>query len=206
VKRYVVGLTGGIGSGKSEVARLFADRGVAVVDTDAIAHELTVAGGAAMGAIRAAFGQDVIAPDGALDRVAMRRLAFSDSTARGRLESILHPMIRRESDARLARARSPYVILVVPLLVESGVDRRRYQRVLVVDAPEDQQVARVASRSGLGAREISAIMSAQAPRAERLSQADDIIDNSGPIGSLDAQVDRLHAAYLARAAEFGATA
>jgi dephospho-CoA kinase len=92
------------------------------------------------------------------------------------------------------------------LLVESGVDRRRYQRVLVVDAPEDQQVARVASRSGLGAREISAIMSAQAPRAERLSQADDIIDNSGPIGSLDAQVDRLHAAYLARAAEFGATA
>lgn len=206
MKRYVVGLTGGIGSGKSEVARLFADRGVAVVDTDAIAHELTGAGGAAMGPIRAAFGEDVIAPDGALDRAAMRRLAFSDSGARGRLESILHPMIRRESDAQLARARSPYVILVVPLLVESGVDRRRYQRVLVVDAPEDQQVARVASRSGLGAREIRAIMSAQAPRAERLSQADDIIDNSGPIGSLDAQVDRLHASYLARAAEFGATA
>ncbi len=206
MKRYVVGLTGGIGSGKSEVARLFADRGVAVVDTDAIAHALTAAGGAAMGPIRAAFGEGVIGPDGALDRAAMRRLAFSDSAARGRLESILHPMIRSEGDAQVARARSPYVILVVPLLVESGVDRRRYQRVLVVDAPEHEQVARVASRSGLGAREIRAIISAQAPRAERLSQADDIIDNSGPIGSLDAQVDRLHAFYLARAAEFGATA
>ena len=206
MKRYVVGLTGGIGSGKSEVARLFADRGVAIVDTDAIAHELTAAGGAAMAAIRAAFGAAVVGPDGALDRAAMRRLAFSDPAARGRLESILHPMIRGESDERVARARSPYAVLVVPLLVESGVDRRRYQRVLVVDAPEAEQVARVASRSGLDAREIQAIMSAQAPRAERLSQADDIIDNSGPIGSLGAQVDRLHASYLARAAEFGATA
>lgn len=205
MKRYVVGLTGGIGSGKSEVSRLFAERGAAVVDTDAIAHELTEAGGAAMAAVRAAFGGAVIGPDGALDRAAMRRLVFSDSTARQKLESILHPMIRRESDARVARARSPYVVLVVPLLVESGVDRRRYQRVLVVDAPESEQLARVASRSGLGVPEIRAIMSAQASRAERLSQADDIIDNSGPIGSLAAQVDRLHASYLSRAAEFGAT-
>ena len=206
MKRYVVGLTGGIGSGKSEVARLFADRGVTVVDTDAIAHELTAAGGAAIGSIRATFGKAVIGPDGALDRAAMRRLAFSDPAARVRLESILHPMIRRESEARVAMAPGPYAILVVPLLVESGVDRRRYQRVLVVDAPEAEQMARVVSRSGLTAAEIRAIMAAQAPRAERLSHADDIIDNSGRIGSLAAQVDRLHASYLAKAAEFGATA
>jgi dephospho-CoA kinase len=204
VKRYVVGLTGGIGSGKSEVARLFANRGAAVVDTDEIAHRLTAAGGAAIPAIRAAFGEAVIAREGALDRAAMRRLAFSDPAARGTLEAILHPAIRRESDAAVARATSPYVVLVVPLLVESGVDRRRYQRVLVVDAPESEQIARVASRSGLEPSEVRAIMAAQASRAERLSQADDIVDNSGPVGSLDAQVDRLHAFYLARAAESGA--
>jgi len=202
VKRYVVGLTGGIGSGKSAVAQLFASRGVAVVDTDAIAHQLTAAGGAAIGAIRQAFGQGMIGPDGSLDRTAMRRLAFSDPAARGTLESILHPLIRRESDARVEHAASAYVVLVVPLLVESGMDRRRYQRVLVVDAPEAVQIARVASRSGLEPSEIRAIMAAQAPRAERLSRADDVIDNSGPIGSLDAQVDRLHASYLARARQF----
>jgi len=203
VKRYVVGLTGGIGSGKSEVARLFASRGVTVVDTDIIAHQLTAPGGAAMEAIRAAFGDSVIAPDGALDRAAMRRLAFAQPEARGRLEAILHPLIRKESDAQVARATGPYVLLVVPLLVESGSDGRRYQRVLVVDAPEAEQVARVAARSGLQPAEVRAIMGAQASRAERLSRADDIIDNSGPIGRLEAQVDRLHAAYVARAAEHG---
>jgi dephospho-CoA kinase len=202
VKRYVVGLTGGIGSGKSEVARLFSSRGVAVVDTDVIARELTAAGGAAIDAIRGAFGQAAIGPDGALDRAAMRRLAFSDAGARGTLESILHPLIRRESDMQVARATSPYVVLVVPLLVESGVDRQRYQRVLVVDAPEAVQIARVASRSRLEPAEIGAIMATQVSRAVRLSQADDIIDNSGPIGALDAQVDRLHASYLARAEQF----
>jgi len=203
VKRYVVGLTGGIGSGKSEVARLFASRGVTVVDTDIIAHQFTAPGGAAMEAIRAAFGDSVIAPDGALDRAAMRRLAFAQPEARGRLEAILHPLIRKESDAQVARATGPYVLLVVPLLVESGSDGRRYQRVLVVDAPEAEQVARVAARSGLQPAEVRAIMGAQASRAERLSRADDIIDNSGPIGRLEAQVDRLHAAYVARAAEHG---
>jgi len=199
----VIGLIGGIGSGKSEVARLFASRGVTVVDTDIIAHQLTAPGGAAMEAIRAAFGDSVIAPDGALDRAAMRRLAFAQPEARGRLEAILHPLIRKESDAQVARATGPYVLLVVPLLVESGSDGRRYQRVLVVDAPEAEQVARVAARSGLQPAEVRAIMGAQASRAERLSRADDIIDNSGPIGRLEAQVDRLHAAYLARAAEHG---
>ncbi len=133
----------------------------------------------------------------------MRRLAFAQPEARGRLEAILHPLIRKESDAQVARATGPYVLLVVPLLVESGSDGRRYQRVLVVDAPEAEQVARVAARSGLQPAEVRAIMGAQASRAERLSRADDIIDNSGPIGRLEAQVDRLHAAYLARAAEHG---
>jgi dephospho-CoA kinase len=204
VKRFVVGLTGGIGTGKSEVARRFAQRGAALVDTDVIAHELTAAGGAAIGPIRAAFGAALIDADGALDRTAMRRLAFSDPAARARLESILHPLIRRESDVQVARAAGPYVVLVVPLLVESGADSGRYQRVLVVDAPEAEQVARVTSRSGLDPSEVRAIMAAQTSRAERLSRADDIIDNSGAIGSLDAQVDRLHASYLAWARQFAA--
>lgn len=204
MSRYVVGLTGGIGSGKSEVARLFAERGAAVVDTDAIAHQLTAADGSAIGAIRAAFGAAVIGSDGALDRAAMRRLAFSNPAARGTLESILHPLIRRESDARVARATGPYVILVVPLLVESGVDHRRYRRVLVVDAPEAEQVARVAARSRLDPTEVRAIMAAQSARAERLSHADDVIDNSGPIRALEPQVDRLHAFYMTQARQTGA--
>ena len=205
MKRYIVGLTGGIGSGKSEAARLFAGRGAGVVDTDALAHELTAPGGAAIEPIRKAFGPGAIGADGALDRAAMRRLVFSDPAARGRLESILHPLIRRRSDALVSQATNPYVILVVPLLVESGVDRRRYQRVLIVDSPEAEQVARVVSRSGLDPDEVRAVMAAQATRAERLSQADDIIDNSGPIDRLPPQVDRLHGIYLARAAEFAAS-
>jgi dephospho-CoA kinase len=202
VKRYVVGLTGGIGSGKSEVARLFAVRGATIVDADALAHELTASGGAAMDAIRAAFGASVIGADGALDRAAMRRLAYSNPAARGKLEALLHPLIRERSDALVASATGPYVVLVVPLLVESGVDRRRYQRVLVVDTPEAEQVSRVVSRSGLSPAEVRAIMVVQAGRAERLSQADDIIDNSGPMQRLEPQVDRLHESYVAQARKF----
>ncbi len=204
MKIFVVGLTGGIGSGKSEVARLFADRGVFVVDTDAVAHELSAAGGAAIEPIRAAFGPGVISPDGALDRAAMRRRVFADPAARRKLESILHPLIRARSQERLAQAQSPYAILVVPLLVESGVDRDRYQRVLVVDCPEALQTARVTSRSGLDPDEVRAIMATQASRAERLSQADDVIDNSGPLEQLKPQVDRLHRSYLPLAEKFSA--
>jgi dephospho-CoA kinase len=202
VKRYVVGLTGGIGSGKSEVARLFAARGATVVDTDEIAREITGPDGPALELIRAAFGAGMVAADRALDRTAMRRLAFSDPAARGKLESILHPLIRVRSDALVAQATGPYVVLVVPLLVESGVDRRRYQRVLVVDTPEAEQLSRVVSRSGLPPAEVRAIMAAQAGRAERLSQADDIIDNSGPVQRLAPQVDRLHRSYMRRAEQF----
>lgn len=193
---FVVGVTGGIGSGKTTVADRFAARGVVVVDTDAIAHELTGPSGAAMPAIASAFGAGVLRPDGALDRGAMRRLVFADADIKGRLEAILHPLIRSEGDRRCREAASPYVLLVVPLLVESGTYRRRVDRVLVVDCPEETQIARVMARSGLAADEVRRIMSAQASRGERLAVADDVIANDRSPAALDAEVDRLHALYL----------
>ena len=192
---FVVGLTGGIGSGKSAVADRFAGFGAALVDTDAIAHELTGPGGAAMPAIAAAFGDCVVQADGALNRTAMRALAFSDGSARARLEAILHPMIRAESDARVRRAEAPYVILAVPLLVESGSFRERCDRVLVVDCPEAMQVERVRARNGLSEQQVRAIMAAQASRAERLAVADDVVDNSGSLDALDDRVAELDGEY-----------
>ncbi len=196
---YVVGLTGGIGSGKSTVADLFVARGAALVDTDAIAHELTGPHGAAMAAISEAFGPAVVDARGALDRAAMRRQVFADATARQRLEAILHPLIRAESDRRCQAARAPYVILAVPLLVESGSYRERVQRVLVVDCPEAVQVARVMARNGLGEAEVQAILAAQASRQQRLAVADDVVDNGGDAAALVPQVERLHRQYLAAA-------
>lgn len=195
---YVVGLTGGIGSGKSAAAAMFAELGASVVDTDAIAHMLTRPHGAAIGPIRAAFGEQVIAPDGALDRAAMRRLAFSEPQAKRRLEQILHPMIRDDCERQIRGAEGPYVILVVPLLVESGAYRERVDRVVVVDCPEQLQVERVGARSGLPADEVRAIMEAQASRSERLAVADDVINNGGSLSDLRPQVERLHASYLRR--------
>ncbi len=192
----VVGLTGGIGSGKSTVADLFVARGATLVDTDAIAHELTGAGGAAMAEISAVFGPDVVNPAGGLDRVAMRRQVFADPAARQKLEAILHPMIREISAARCAAAKSPYVILAVPLLVESGTYRERCRRILVVDCPEARQVERVMSRNRMTADEVRAIMATQATRQERLAIADDVIVNDGGINDLATQVDALHARYL----------
>jgi dephospho-CoA kinase len=200
---YVVGLTGGIGSGKSAAADLFAAHGVAVVDTDAIAHALSKAGGAAMPAIRAEFGAAVVAADGALDRAAMRAIVFADPGARKRLEAILHPMIRAESERQLAAAAAPYAMLVVPLLIESGSYRERVDRVAVVDCREETQIARVMSRNGLARAEIERILAAQATRAERLAAADDIIDNDGEIAALPPRIERLHADYLALARRIG---
>lgn len=197
---FLVGLTGGIGSGKSAAASLFEALGAAVVDTDAIAHELTAPGGAAIESIRSAFGDGVIDARGALDRAAMRRKVFADASAKARLEAILHPMIRAEADRRSAAARAPYVVLVVPLLVESGGYRSRVQRVAVVDCPEEVQVARVMSRSGLSAEEARAIMSAQVSREQRLAVADDVIDNGGDLAALRPQVEALHRRYLEMAA------
>ncbi len=193
---FVVGLTGGIGSGKSAAADCFAALGVGVVDTDAIAHELTAAGGAAMPALVAAFGADVAMADGALDRSRMRRLVFADPTARGRLEAILHPLIRTLSAERCRLAGSPYVILAVPLLVESGSYRERCDRIVAVDCPESLQISRVMARNGLSEAEVRAIMATQASRAERLAVADDVIANDGDLANLEMQVGELHREYL----------
>jgi dephospho-CoA kinase len=200
---FVVGLTGGIGSGKSAVADLFAARGVVVIDTDAIAHQLTAPGGAAMPAIGAEFGAAVATPEGALDRAAMRGIVFADTSARKRLEAILHPMIRNESERRLASADSPYAILMVPLLVESGDYRKRVDRVAVVDCREQTQIDRVMQRNGLSRPEVERILAAQATRAERLAAADDVIDNDGALAELAPRIERLHAAYLASAGRIG---
>ena len=197
---FIVGLTGGIGSGKSAAATLFGELGAAVVDTDAIAHELTAPGGVAIGPIRSAFGDEVVAASGALDRAAMRRKVFADAQAKARLEAILHPLIRAEADRRSAATRAPYVVLVVPLLVESGSNSSRVQRVAVVDCPEEVQVARVMSRSGLSAEEAFAIMAAQVGREQRLAAADDVIDNGGELAALRPQVEALHRRYLEMAA------
>ena len=195
---FVVGLTGGIGSGKTTVAQLFADLGAAVVDTDLIAHELTSAGGRAMPAIAAAFGQDVLYGDGSLNRAAMRRLSFSDPLQRQRLEGILHPLIREESltNCRRAEGSSPYVLLVVPLLIESGAYRDHVNRILVVDCDETRQIERVMARSGLSENEVRAIMAVQANRLTRLAAADDVVDNDGPCVELHARVSELHQRYL----------
>jgi dephospho-CoA kinase len=202
---YVVGLTGGIGSGKSAAAALFAERGITVVDTDAIAHSLTAPGGGAMAAIRAEFGAAVAGADGALDRAAMRAIVFADPGARKRLEAILHPMIRAESERLLAAdgVRAPYAILMVPLLVESGDYRKRVDRVAVVDCAEATQIARVMSRNGLARAEVERILAAQASRAERLAAADDVIDNGGELAALAPQVELLHGKYLALCGHVG---
>lgn len=195
MSRFVVGLTGGIGSGKSAVAELFARLGAGVVDTDAIAHELTGPDGAAMPALCAAFGEAVRCADGRLDRAAMRQRVFADASARQRLEAILHPMIRTEADARCAQARSSYVLLVVPLLVETGNYRDRVDRILVVDCDEAEQCARVMARSGLSLTEVRAIMKTQASRAERLAAADDVILNNRTLAALGPEVSALDRAY-----------
>lgn len=198
---YAIGLTGGIGSGKTTVANLFATHGIAIIDTDAIAHSITAPGGAAMPAIRREFGDAFVAPDGALDRARMRDAVFTDDAARARLEAITHPLIRTECERAASDARGPYLIFVVPLLVESGKWRERVQRVLVVDCTEQTQIARVMSRNGFTRDQVQAIMARQANRAQRLAAADDVIDNDARHAPLAPQVDRLHAAYLKFAAQ-----
>jgi len=201
VSSFIVGLTGGIGSGKSTVADLFVAHGASLVDTDAIAHQLTAAGGLAMPAIVGAFGSDVADVNGALDRAAMRRLVFADAGARERLEAILHPMIRQVSAERCALAITPYVILAVPLLVESGDFRQRCDKIVVVDCTESVQISRVMARSALSEKEVRAILAAQANRERRLAVADDVIDNSGGLTKLYPRVAELHIKYLANSSE-----
>jgi dephospho-CoA kinase len=195
-KKLVIGLTGGIGSGKSAAADEFAKLGATIVDTDAIAHELTGPRGPALPKIREIFGEEAIGPDGAMDRKRMRDHVFARPEAKRKLEALLHPLIREESRRRIAAAPGPYVIHVVPLLIESPDYRSRVDRVLVVDAPEEIRVARVRARGGLGADEVRAIMRTQVPSAERLAAADDVIDNGGERDALRKQVAALHQKYL----------
>jgi len=193
---FVVGLTGGIGCGKSAAAGEFARLGAAVVDTDAIAHDLTRAGGAAMADVRRVLGDAYVDAKGAMDRAKVRALVFSDPGAKARLEALLHPMIRAESERRIAAAQAPYVVHVVPLLVESPDYRLRVSRVLVVDCPAQAQLERVRLRSGLAEAEIQRIIGAQLPRQARLAAADDVIDNSGSLDALHKQVRALHLRYM----------
>jgi dephospho-CoA kinase len=196
VTPFCVGLTGGIASGKSSAATLFEELGAAVVDTDVIAHELTQPGAGAMAEIRRIFGAAFVAPDGSLERAKMRRLVFNDPDAKAKLEGMLHPLIREQARARIVAAQQPYVIVVVPLLIETDAYRDLIQRVLVVDCSEEQQVARAMQRSQLKESEVRAILAAQLPRAERLKRADDVIDNDGGIEALRQQIQALHAGYL----------
>ena len=197
----VVGLTGGIGSGKSAIADAFAARGVPIVDADAIAHELSAAGAAGQRAVEASFGPAAIAADGTLDRGWLREQAFADPRFRERLEAMLHPLIRAEAGRRIAQWSFPYGLFVVPLLLDRGGARERVHRVLVVDCPEETQIARVMRRSGLAADQVRAIMGAQLSRSARLAQADDVIDNGGARDAIAPQVEALDRRYRAIAAQ-----
>ena len=202
---FSVGLTGGIGSGKTTVADMFGALGASLVDTDAIAHALTAPHGAAMPALVAEFGADFATPDGALDRAKMRELVFADPGARARLEAILHPRIREATAAAAAIATGPYVIFVVPLLIESGTWRERVTRVLAIDCSKETQVARVMARNNLAEAQVRAIMAAQVTRAQRLAAADDVVLNDDSLEALQPQVERLHAFYLAESQRLAAS-
>lgn len=199
---FAVGLTGGIGSGKSLVADQLALAGAAVVDADRLAHQVTAPAGAAIAPIRARFGAAMITPDGALDRAAMRSLVFSDAAAKRDLEAIVHPLVRQ---AALDQARSntesgaPYVVFAIPLLIESGDWLQRVDRVLLVDCPAQGQVRRVMNRSALAAAQVQAIIAQQASRPQRLAAAQDVLFNGGGLELVPARVARLHATYLALA-------
>lgn len=197
---FAVGLTGGIGSGKSTVADLFAKRGVTLVDTDVIAHSITAPHGLAMPSIATEFGPSFVAANGSLDRARMRALVFSDETARKRLEAITHPLIRAETERQREAACGPYVIVVVPLLVESGSWKTRVNRVLTVDCSVETQIDRVMRRNAFTREQVLAIIARQATREARLAAADDVIDNDNrPLEALDVDVDQLHRTYVSLA-------
>jgi len=198
-ERFSVGLTGGIGSGKSLVAALFAERGASVIDTDLIAHQLTGPSGAAMPKIKQTFGDAFLTSDGALDRARMRDHVFADAAARQQLEKILHPLIAQHTEAAAHASAGDYLVFVVPLLVESGRWVERVDRVLVVDCPESLQIQRVQARNQFSVAQVEAIMATQVQRSERLAVANDVIVNDGPPEAVAAAVDRLHREYLALA-------
>jgi dephospho-CoA kinase len=200
---YCVGITGGIGSGKSRAAAMFEEMGAGVVDTDEISHQITAGGGSAMPEIVAAFGPAAAAADGSLNRAAMRQRIFGDALARRQLENILHPRIREAALGRINESAAAYVLLVVPLLLETGAYRDIVRRILVVDCDEALQVSRTMARSRLDEPSVRAIMAAQISRSERLARADDIIRNDGDVEELRRQVAMLHGKYVKLAADEG---
>jgi len=199
VPPFRVALTGGIASGKSTVADLFAALGVPVIDTDVIAREVVEPGEPALAEVAAAFGPGVLGPDGRLDRRCLRELIFADPTARRRLEAILHPAIRARMEAQSRAAGGPYQLLVIPLLAEGG-RRDHVDRVLLVDVPESAQVERLMRRDGSSREQARAALAAQASRAVRQAIADDVIENTGGVEDLRARVAELHGEYLRLAA------
>ena len=196
---FVIGLTGGIGSGKSSVAALLGGLGAAVIDTDEIAHRLTAPGQAGSREIARQFGPEFLRTDGALDRDRMRALVFADPAARKKLEGILHPMIRAKVLSAVAAVTAPYAVLVVPLLVETGAYRELIGRTLVVDCSEETQIERVRHRNNLEEKAVRDIMASQASRATRLAAADDVIVNNTDLAVLEQRVSELHTRYLALA-------
>lgn len=198
----VIGLTGGIGSGKSTVARLFAELGVPVIDTDLLARELVEPGEAAFEEVVAAFGPEILAGDGRLDRPRLRGIVFADPHKRRQLEAILHPRIRAAVRERINALETPYCIVAIPLLVETA-QRDLVDRVLVIDVPPEVQLSRAAARDGVPEEQVRAIMASQACRAERLAAADDVIANEGDIEQLRTCVTDLHTRYMTHSQEAG---
>jgi dephospho-CoA kinase len=199
-RRLRIGLTGGIASGKSTVAQRFAELGASVVDADVAARDVVAPGTPGLVQVIERFGPSVVAGNDELDRRALRQLIFADPAARQDLEAILHPLIREAMEQSAAAAAGPYVVMVIPLLVESG-SPGRVDRILVVDADEAAQLRRVQARDGGSLDQAGAILASQASRAARLAAADDVLLNSGTVTDLRQAVDRLHEKYLRLAAE-----
>jgi len=195
----IIGLTGGIGSGKTAASDYLAEQGITVVDADQVAREIVAPGEPALRAIAAHFGDDILQVDGSLNRAALRQRVFADPAERQALEAVTHPAIRERILSRLQASTSPYTLLVSPLLFETG-QADFCQRTVVIDAEESLQQARAAARDGVGEDQIARIMAAQMPRAERLARADDVVINQGDREDLYLQLDDLHRRYLALAA------
>jgi len=194
----VIGLTGGIGCGKTAVTERFAELGVPVIDADRVAREVVEPGQPALEKIRLRFGDEMLRSDGDLKRDRLRELIFSDEQARLELEAILHPLIRQRMRDRLKNLEADYAILAIPLLLETG-QSETVDRILVVDCPEETQIRRVCSRDGISGKRVRKILSAQSSRRERLAAADDVIDNSGSLTELTPRILALHRSYLALA-------
>lgn len=199
----VIGLTGGIAAGKSTATAFFHDRGVPVIDADEVARDVVAAATPGLAAVVAAFGPQILQADGTLDRRRLREVVFADPAQRHRLEAILHPLINSRIRDRLQQVTGPYCILAVPLLIESANLRALVSRVLVIDVPEDVQLARLMQRDRMSAEQCRAMLAAQASRAQRLEGADDVVDNATDITALTRQLESVHARYLELAGHAG---